>query len=72
MRTIQKQMKTEKKSFAKVIQGYVKERINSKAKAKAIMKKMRQFIAVQAHLYYGEELPDLPGLHELMQETIKE
>jgi hypothetical protein len=34
-------MKTEKKSFAKVIEGYVKEKINSKAKAKAIMKKMQ-------------------------------
>ncbi len=72
MRIIQKQMQSEKKTFARVIEGYVKEKINSKAKAKAIMKKMQTFIALQAHLYYGEELPNLPGLHEMMQETIND
>ena len=60
MRVIQRQMQSEKKTFAKVIEGYVEEKTNSKVKAKAIIQKMQLFIAHQAHLYYGEKHPDLP------------
>jgi hypothetical protein len=38
-------MKSEKKTFAKVIEGYVEEKTNSKAKAKAIMLRMQLLIA---------------------------
>lgn len=61
MRAIQKQMKSEKKTFAKVIEGYIEEKTNSKAKAKAIMLKMQWFIAEQARLYYGEKDPNQVG-----------
>lgn len=71
-RIIRKQMEKDQKTYENVVEDYVNKFYRSKPKTKGVMQKMRWFIARQAYFHYGEQPPDLPGSHELMQEMMNE